>query len=137
MKPKSQRQELRRIIEALKDKEQRKVYKDGGEKRGSNSNTMNMRGKSTEHSVSRSVNVEMEQTYVVSYAYRTRQGCLATNPSKPNQDSLLIKSKLCGENTHLFAVADGHGAYGHHVSQFAAKNLSKLLESSLKSLNPI
>ena len=61
---------------------------------------------------------------------------LSTNPSKPNQDSLLIKSRLGGESNHLFAVADGHGLYGHHVSQFAAKNLSKLLETSMKSLNP-
>ena len=71
--------------------------------------------------------MEIEEQLSITYAYRTLQGCLATNPLKPNQDSLLIKSKVCGENNHLFAVADGHGAYGHNVSQFVAKNISKLL----------
>lgn len=28
------------------------------------------------------------------YSYRTRQGVLASNPSKTNQDRLLIKTKI-------------------------------------------
>ena len=51
---------------------------------------------------------------------------LATNPNKTNQDSLLIKTKLLNKNSHIFAVADGHGTYGHHVSQAIAKNMSRI-----------
>lgn len=53
--------------------------------------------------------------------HRTKQGVLLSNPAKPNQDSFLI-SEL--ENkTKLLAVADGHGAQGHHVSQLSVKRL--------------
>ncbi len=69
----------------------------------------------------------------LSYSYRTKQGVLATNPKKVNQDSLLIKTKLNNKNIHLFAVADGHGVFGHQISQLVARNLSKFLESYLKS----
>ena len=31
------------------------------------------------------------------YSYRTRQGVLATNPNKTNQDRLLIKTKLSNQ----------------------------------------
>lgn len=34
-------------------------------------------------------------------------------------------------------MADGHGVCGHHVSKFAVKNLSRLLETALKTLDPI
>lgn len=34
-------------------------------------------------------------------------------------------------------MADGHGLSGHHVSKFAVKNLSKLLETALKTLDPV
>lgn len=62
------------------------------------------------------------------YAYRTKQGVQATNPKKTNQDSLLIKTNLANnEGSSVFAVADGHGMYGHHVSQYLVKNLSKHL----------
>jgi serine/threonine protein phosphatase PrpC len=59
------------------------------------------------------------------YSYRTKQGVQISNPNKPNQDSLVIKTRLFDRNTNLFAVADGHGNFGHLVSQFIAKNISK------------
>jgi len=43
-----------------------------------------------------------------------------------NQDSLVIKTNLGDKSINLYAVADGHGAFGHFVSQFIVKNLSKL-----------
>lgn len=67
-------------------------------------------------------------------SYRTRQGVQISNPNKVNQDSLLIKTNLADRNTHLYAVADGHGAFGHLVSQFIVKNISKLYEEELKAL---
>ena len=58
-----------------------------------------------------------------------------TNPNKTNQDSLVIKTNLAEKNINLYAVADGHGTFGHHVSQYLVKNVSKLLESELKNSN--
>lgn len=53
--------------------------------------------------------------------HRTRQGVLISNPSKPNQDSYVIAE--LENKAHLFAVADGHGAQGHLVSQVATRRL--------------
>jgi serine/threonine protein phosphatase PrpC len=50
----------------------------------------------------------------------------ATNPNKVNQDSLVIKTNLAQKNINLYAVADGHGTFGHMVSQYLVKNISKL-----------
>ena len=62
------------------------------------------------------------------YSYRTRQGVLATNPNKTNQDRLLAKTKMGNESMNLFAVADGHGVNGHFVSQSIVNNMSKAVE---------
>lgn len=59
------------------------------------------------------------------YSYRTKQGVQINNPNKVNQDSLVIKTSLADKGINLYAVADGHGAYGHLVSQYIVKNLSK------------
>lgn len=55
------------------------------------------------------------------------------NPNKVNQDSLVIKTNLADKQINLYAVADGHGAFGHFVSQYLVKNVSKCLEAELKS----
>ena len=62
------------------------------------------------------------------YSYRTRQGVQSSNPNKVNQDSLVIKTNLADKNINLYAVADGHGAFGHLVSQYLVKNVSKTVE---------
>lgn len=62
------------------------------------------------------------------YSYRTRQGVLATNPNKTNQDRLLIKTNVNGSNKNIFAVADGHGAHGHFVSECIVSNMSAMLD---------
>ena len=59
---------------------------------------------------------------------RTRQGVLISNPSKPNQDSYLVKQLEDG--THIFAVADGHGMQGHLVSQLIIHRLLEYLKHS-------
>ena len=69
------------------------------------------------------------------YSYRTRQGVQINNPHKTNQDSLVIKTNLADRGMNFYAVADGHGAFGHHASQYLVKNVSKLMESELKSSN--
>lgn len=54
---------------------------------------------------------------------RTKQGVLSSNPTKPNQDSFATLSNE-QKSLYLLAVADGHGAHGHHVSQLAVKRLT-------------
>lgn len=60
------------------------------------------------------------------YSFRTKKGKNFNNPNKPNQDSILVKQNISKKDLHMIAVADGHGASGHFVSQFVVKNLSKL-----------
>ena len=62
------------------------------------------------------------------YSYRTRQGQQISNPNKVNQDSLVIKTSLGTRKMALYAVADGHGTFGHQVSQYLVKNVSRCLE---------
>jgi serine/threonine protein phosphatase PrpC len=50
---------------------------------------------------------------------------LSTNPNKQNQDRYLIRENLLHKSICLFAVADGHGANGHFVSQKIIESLSK------------
>jgi len=89
----------------------------------------------TPQNMFQSIQVEVESAPLkISWSYRTKQGVLVTNPKKVNQDSLLIKTKMLNSNVHLFAVADGHGLFGHQVSQLVAKNLSKYMENYMKSL---
>lgn len=57
---------------------------------------------------------------------------MITNPNKPNQDSYLINSNT-DEGSHLFAVADGHGAQGHFVSQLAIKRLEEYFGQDRKA----
>jgi serine/threonine protein phosphatase PrpC len=47
------------------------------------------------------------------------------NPNKVNQDSLVIKTNLAQKNINLYAVADGHGNFGHMASQYLVKNICK------------
>ena len=61
------------------------------------------------------------------YSSRTKQGVLASNPKKTNQDRLLVEkitSELLhsGKDKHLFVVADGHGSVGHLVSEMIVQN---------------
>jgi serine/threonine protein phosphatase PrpC len=62
------------------------------------------------------------------YSYRTRQGAQPHNPNKVNQDSLLIKTNLAQRSMNVYAIADGHGANGHYVSQYLVKNFAGLCE---------
>ena len=56
---------------------------------------------------------------------------LITNPNKPNQDNFLIKSNP-NDNTHIFAVADGHGSHGHYVSQLSINSLEKMYDQKYR-----
>lgn len=42
---------------------------------------------------------------------------------KVNQDSFLVIKNFANESTNLvYAVFDGHGVHGHHVSSFLKRN---------------
>jgi len=45
-------------------------------------------------------------------------------PESPNQDDFCI---YCADTTSVYAVFDGHGPYGHDISNFAHENLPKCL----------
>ena len=61
------------------------------------------------------------------YSYRTKEGVLASNPNKTNQDRLLIRNKITSNpERNLFVVADGHGTYGHLVSEMIVTNYGGL-----------
>lgn len=133
---KTNREEMRKLINSIKGREVREG-REGREERSASrprekeyrSNTVSV-SKSTKSTTNmfQSLQVDLESTPLkMSYSYRTRQGVLVTNPKKVNQDSLLIKTKIHNTNMHLFAVADGHGMFGHQISQLVAKNLSKYL----------
>ena len=46
--------------------------------------------------------------YTLTYSTRTKQGQLASNPAKVNQDSFICEAQIVPD-IHLFAVCDGHG----------------------------
>lgn len=46
---------------------------------------------------------------------------------------MLIKTNLADRSTNLYAIADGHGVFGHLVSQFIVKNMSKIYEAEIKN----
>ncbi|EAS06704.1 protein phosphatase 2c (macronuclear) [Tetrahymena thermophila SB210] len=81
----------------------------------------------------------VKPTFKLNISYRTKQGVLASNPNKTNQDSYIIQQNLMNKNNqHFYAVCDGHGTYGHHVSQFIKQQLPVLLQNDwqLLSNNP-
>ena len=62
-------------------------------------------------------------------AYKTKRGSVGGQPKPHNQDAYLISPYLQGlKSQYLFGVFDGHGAYGHEVSQFIKSNLTQSIE---------
>lgn len=69
------------------------------------------------------------------YTMRTRKGAIPTNPNKVNQDSSIIVPSIGGNNwLHYFSVCDGHGANGHHVSQYLKLQFPAVLQDNLQTL---
>ena len=63
---------------------------------------------------------------VNSYSTKTLQGCISQSQSKINQDSfLVIKNFGNFKDVWLSGVFDGHGQYGHFVSNYIKENLPK------------
>lgn len=58
------------------------------------------------------------------FSYRTRKGYIPTNSGKVNQDAFIINPNINGKTwQHFFAVCDGHGPLGHHVSGYIKNSL--------------
>lgn len=65
------------------------------------------------------------------FSYRTKKGSIPSNPNKVNQDSFIINPNIQNKTyQHFFAICDGHGPLGHHVSDFIKNNLPTIITSS-------
>jgi serine/threonine protein phosphatase PrpC len=72
------------------------------------------------------------QNNVLRVAYKSRVGSVCGKPKLNNQDSFIIKASLQNIRGHyLFSILDGHGSYGHQVSQFIRDKYPSLLEDHL------
>lgn len=72
------------------------------------------------------VHVDVEMKFV-------NKAGLEKGVEKVSQDSVLIsKFKISGEVFFVFAILDGHGSHGHHVSQFAKKNIVTVIKFFLR-----
>ena len=59
------------------------------------------------------------KTVLLKFACRTKAGKDLTGQTKTNQDNFLSKNKIFNlSNYSVFAVFDGHGTNGHHISKF-------------------
>ncbi|EGR31955.1 protein phosphatase 2c, putative [Ichthyophthirius multifiliis] len=64
---------------------------------------------------------------------RTKAGCTVQRMTKINQDTAILIPKILQEiNIYQFSVCDGHGEYGHLVSQYIKNNFPKILYKYLK-----
>ncbi|CAD8109552.1 unnamed protein product [Paramecium primaurelia] len=63
--------------------------------------------------------LDLNFEYILKFAVRTRQGMQIGNPNKQNQDSFIVFPNIGDKSyMHFFFVCDGHGIYGHHISNF-------------------
>jgi serine/threonine protein phosphatase PrpC len=68
------------------------------------------------------------------FSYRTKKGFIPNNSGKVNQDNYIITPNLNNHTwQHFFAVCDGHGPLGHHVSGFL-KNVLPNVVSGVRGL---
>lgn len=65
------------------------------------------------------------------FSYRTKKGYIPTNSGKVNQDNLIVNPNINNKTwQHFFAVCDGHGPLGHHVSGFLKNALASSIANS-------
>lgn len=66
--------------------------------------------------------------------YKTRTGSQMSGPKRNNQDSFMIVPNLSDVNgQYAFGVFDGHGTYGHLVSNLVTERLPHLLAGQLRT----
>jgi serine/threonine protein phosphatase PrpC len=65
------------------------------------------------------------------FSYRTKKGYIPTNSGKVNQDNFIVNPNINNKTwQHFFAVCDGHGPLGHHVSGFLKQTLASSVANS-------
>jgi hypothetical protein len=70
---------------------------------------------------------------VTKFSFATKKGHSPSNPMKMNQDSYITTPHISELRfAHFFAVADGHGTNGQHVSQFLKSVLPQATGEVLK-----
>lgn len=79
------------------------------------------------------------ESRVKDFACRTFKGRSPNKPDKKNQDShFIIKDFVNAKEVYLFGILDGHGMYGHLVSDFVRKRLPLNIElAELKTLQAV
>lgn len=60
------------------------------------------------------------------------EGGLNKGKRKTNQDNHFIDYSWMQFGIYVFGICDGHGLYGHHVSNFISKNYPKILKRLVK-----
>ncbi|CAD8046750.1 unnamed protein product [Paramecium primaurelia] len=74
------------------------------------------------------------QDYVNLFYSKSQAGQNGQGQTKTNQDSIIVTNNLGGiKNRYIFSVCDGHGVYGHYVSQLVKKLLPNIIDQQIKS----
>ncbi|CAD8136527.1 unnamed protein product [Paramecium octaurelia] len=74
------------------------------------------------------------QDYVTLFYSKSQAGQNGSGQTKTNQDSVIATNNLGGiKNRYIFSVCDGHGVYGHYVSQLVKKLLPNIIDQQIKS----
>lgn len=77
------------------------------------------------------------KNHVISATYKSRTGEINGINKPHNQDSFIVRPALKGvKGQYLFSICDGHGAVGHHVSQYIKENLPKIIDTNFNLQNP-
>ena len=93
---------------------------------------------SSRRTVSNSVLPLELKNAVLKYGCKTRTGTINGIPKGNNQDAYIIQPSLQGiKGYYLFAVCDGHGTEGHHVSRLIKTNIISNVERELCRRSPI
>ena len=72
------------------------------------------------------------------YAYYSLAGRIEKGTPKINQDSLIIRPRITGnDKDHLFGVADGHGQYGKEVSSLLQNKLPNIIRANLRECKSV
>lgn len=62
------------------------------------------------------------------FSFRTKKGYIPNNSFKVNQDSYIITPNINKQTwQHFFGICDGHGPFGHLVSNFIKNHLSNCI----------
>ncbi|CAD8139670.1 unnamed protein product [Paramecium octaurelia] len=95
-----------------------------------------LHGRSTSQAtlVNNQTNEYEMQDYVQLFFSKSQAGQNGNGQTKTNQDSVIITNNLGGiKNRYIFSVCDGHGVYGHYVSQLVKRVLPTIIDQQIKT----